>query len=259
MFLDFLTVALIGALVGIGELVSRYRDAPVKALLTWSAGLYVAVNLASSVVALALIRAFDWGFGQTGDAREMTQVLVAGFGALALFRSSLFLVRVGDQDVGVGPSSFLQILLAAADRDVDRQRARARAQLVGNVMQGVEFGKAIVALPTFCLTLMQNVPADVQEDLGSEIKELATTDMNEDVKTLNLGLRLMNVVGPNVLEVAVAALRTRIAAEGSAATVQPEPDAGGIAPLPPLPPAPSPAVPRASVDVAGASGNGDPA
>lgn len=45
---------------------------------------------------------------------------MAGVSAMAFFRSSLFVVRAGDRDVGVGPSGFLQIFLTAADRAVDR-------------------------------------------------------------------------------------------------------------------------------------------
>jgi hypothetical protein len=34
-FLDFAVVAVLGAFVGGGELVSRYRDAPARALYNW--------------------------------------------------------------------------------------------------------------------------------------------------------------------------------------------------------------------------------
>ena len=37
-----------------------------------------------------------------------TQILMAGVSAMAFFRSSLFVVRAGDRDVGVGPSGFLR-------------------------------------------------------------------------------------------------------------------------------------------------------
>jgi hypothetical protein len=43
---------------------------------------------------------------------------------MAFFRTSLFVVRAGDRDVGVGPSGFLRIFLAAADRSVDRNALR---------------------------------------------------------------------------------------------------------------------------------------
>ena len=42
---DYVAVALFGALVGTGELVARYRDAPERAVRSVPAFLYVGVNL----------------------------------------------------------------------------------------------------------------------------------------------------------------------------------------------------------------------
>src|ERR687888_262558 len=195
---DYLLVVCLGSLVGMGELIARYRDAPIQAVLTVSAFVYTAVNGIASAAALILIRIFDWDFGHSGDAKRLIQVLVAGFGAMALFRSSLFIVRAGDQDVGVGPSSFLQVILAAADRSVDRVRAKGRAAAVGDVMRNVSFAKALVALPAFCLALMQNVSAEDQNALGRDVDALRSVQMDERAKVLNLGLILMNLVGPHV-------------------------------------------------------------
>ena len=79
--MDYVAVALIGALVGFGELVARYRDAPGTALRNGAAALYVGINAAAALAALGLIHAFDWTFGaETPDALQWTRVLVAGFG-----------------------------------------------------------------------------------------------------------------------------------------------------------------------------------
>ena len=99
---DFVAVALLGALVGGAELVSRYRDAPHAAVYTRPALVYVALNVTASVLALALIRGYGWTFNATGASQRWTQVLVGGVGAMALFRTSLFMVRAGDRDIGVG-------------------------------------------------------------------------------------------------------------------------------------------------------------
>src|SRR5207249_7959686 len=124
------------------ELVARYRDAPGSALRNAAAGLYLAINAAAAVAALGLVQAFNWTFGAGGGSElRWTRVLVAGFGAMAIFRSSLFIVRAGEQDVGVGPSGFLQVVLNATDRAVDRRRAGARAGEVSRAMDGVSFDK----------------------------------------------------------------------------------------------------------------------
>jgi len=219
---DFAVVALLGALVGTGELVSRYRDAPEGALRNGPAAWYVFINIAASVVALGLIRAFDWKFGLTSTAAALrwTQVGVAGTGAMALFRSSLFTVRAGDRDIAVGPSSFLQIFRDAADRAVDRLRAEARGKQVSKLMEGISYQKASEGLPVYCLALMQNVPDDEQKRLADSLALLDKVEIDEQIKVRILGLQLMNVVGPNVLSAAVDSLRKQIQSQESGARSQ---------------------------------------
>jgi len=208
---DYAIVALLGGLVGIGELSSRYRDAPGRAISCLSAGIYVALNLAATLAALALIRVFDVKFGLTGDKLRWTQVLVAGFGAIAVFRTSVFIARVGDQDVGMGPSGVLQAMLKVADRGVDRSRAKARAKEVAKAMTGVSFEKAQVALPAYCFALMQNVTQEEQEAVAERIVgKLRKANMPDSTKALALGLALMNIVGDGVLLAAVDTLGASI-------------------------------------------------
>jgi hypothetical protein len=214
MFWYYLVVGLIGGGVAVGELVSRYRDAPLRAVLTPAAGLYIALNIGASLAALAVIRAFNWKFGVEGTSADTdvrwTQALVAGFGALALFRTSLFIAKVGDQEVGMGPSAFLTSVLGAADRGVDRTVGDARSRLVGEVMSGVDFEKAYQSLPAFALGLLQNVEPGVQTQVGEQVAALRAGNMPDYAKVLILGLLLMNVVGGGVLRSAVAGLGENI-------------------------------------------------
>jgi len=210
--IDYIAVALFGLLVGAGELVARYRDAPDRALRTPPALLYAGINLVAAVAALAVIRVFDWNFGSAGDQARLVQVLVAGFASMALFRSSLFNVRIGDADVPVGPASFLKVILEAADRGVDRERAEERVPEVMQAMTGVSFQKAYAGLPVLCFELMQNVPDQDQRMVAEEVKTLAADPMDDSLKVVVLGLKLMNVVGSSVLLKAVESLAPRIRA-----------------------------------------------
>ena len=218
MLLDFLLATVIGAGVGVGELVGRYRDAPAKAVGTFAGGAYITLNAAASVTALALIRAFGWHFGisggstptSTSESQRWTEVLVAGFGAMAFLRSSLFAVKVGDQSVAVGPGGFLQILLNATDTAVDRTRGTGRASDAAEIMKDVSFANAKDALPTICIALLQNLSAEDQAELRRNVDALSKTDMPDRAKTLSLGCLLMNVAGRDVLQAAVKALGSEI-------------------------------------------------
>jgi hypothetical protein len=208
-FSDYVAVALLGALVGGAELVSRYRDAPARALYNVPAAVYIFLNVAASVIALAIIHLYGWKFGITsgGAALRWGQVGIAGTGAMALFRTSLFTVHAGDRDIGVGPSSFLQIFREASDRAVDRLRARARGEQVSKLMAGIDYPKAAEGLPPYCLALMQNVPDEEQVKLLQAISLLDKEQVDASIKVRILGLLLMNVVGPSVLMAAVESLR----------------------------------------------------
>src|SRR5258707_15629441 len=105
-----LVATLIGALVGLIQLVGRYRDAPGAALVTWPAGLYLLINASASAVALGLIRLFGWTFGTdpsaSSAAGSWAQVIVAGAGAVAVLRTAI-IVHADDRAVPVGLSSLL--------------------------------------------------------------------------------------------------------------------------------------------------------
>lgn len=219
---DFVIVGVLGGAVGIGELVSRYKDAPLRALFTRAAVLYAGVNVVAALALLGLAKAFGWNFGATGEAARWTQVLASGFGSMAIFRTALFTVRVGDEDVSIGPSGFLQVILRAADRSVDRTRAAARAIEVEGAMRGVSFDKAQASLPAFCLALMQNLSPQDQRQLADEIDRLGRQDMPDYAKTLILGVTLMNIVGEGALRGAVEALGDQIR-EGTAPSPPPKP------------------------------------
>lgn len=135
---------------------------------------------------------------------------MAGVSAMAFFRTSLFIVRAGDRDVGVGPSGFLQIFLSAADRSVDRIRAQRRSEAVGEIMKGVDYEKAFPALPPYCLALMQNLAAEDQQELVRDLEKLNQGAAEPSVKVLLLGLELINAVGVDVLTAAVESLGEQI-------------------------------------------------
>ena len=212
--IPWLVTGAIGALVGLAELINRYRDDPWAAAKTAPGLIYLAINSGAGLLALVFLRGAEADFGmQAGSALEWTRVLVAGLGAMAIFRSSVFNASLGDREVAIGPAGLLQVLVEAVDRSVDRARARFRARQVPKIMEGVSFPRAQEALPAYCLALLQNLPPEDQKVLGNDLKGLIEADMDEEVKTLTLGLVLMNATGPEVLRSAIDSLGERIREE----------------------------------------------
>ncbi|GAA2821463.1 hypothetical protein [Nonomuraea rubra] len=210
MWVPYLAVVLIGALVALAELVSRYRDDPAGALFSVPAILYLAVNAGGAAAALWMVVQFGWTFGATGDSVAFTQVLVAGFGSGALFRSSLFNVTAGDQVIGVGPSAVLTVILSATDRAVDRGRARLRSKDVHDIMSGYPFERGSDALLQYSMAALQNfTPAEskVIEDRIASLRSGREATLPDQVKSYVLGLSLQALIGVKVLRQLVDSLR----------------------------------------------------
>jgi hypothetical protein len=194
--------------VAIAELLGRYRHVPASRQVTLSIILYLLVHAVAALVAILLIGHSDHSTssGATAAGTSIGDTLIAGFGATAFLRSSFFVHRVGDQDVQIGPAAILNALLTAADRELDRSLAQKRGTVVPGIMGKVNFEKAYTALPAVCFTLMQNVTKAEQEDIGDAVEALASSAMSNTAKSISLGLLMTNVVGTDVLELAVAAL-----------------------------------------------------
>ena len=221
-------VGLLGATVGTAELLSRYRDAPSWVLLSFPGVIYIAINVGAALLALGVIQAFNWQFGAKGDAVAATQVLVAGLGAMALFRSSLLTVKVGNDDVGIGPSSVLTVLMAASDRSADRLRAADRAGRVKEIMENVSYEKAQDALPTVAVALMQNLSAADVAALDTELQGLKSKPLPDNTKALLLGLKITDMVSTEVLGAAKNSLGKSILCTRHAPAPDHSPAADGV-------------------------------
>ena len=209
--LDLGVVAGLAGLVAYGELVSRYSDSPTRLFAARPTPIYILVNMAAGIAALVLIGEFGL-FAQSGHP-GLFRVMLASFGSIAFFRTSLFTARVGGTDVGIGPSVLLQSLLDATDRMIDRDQAEGRAVDVAGIMRDVDFTLAQVALPTLCFALVEyQVTPDKQKTAREQIDRLAlATDVAAGAKSVILGTFLIRLVGAQVLDQAVMALRPTIA------------------------------------------------
>jgi hypothetical protein len=190
----------IAGLVGVAEILARYRSDPLYSLKQPPAWVYVIVNAASGVLALVLVRAFGWTFGQTTNV-TLWRILVAGFGAVALFRSSLFVTKVGGTDVNVGPSVVLQGILDTFDRYVDRKSAKEISKiLTAPELAGLNPNAVMTVLPVLCLALMQNFSASDQALLGAALNSIKTDPtLGSDSRMRAVVIQLAKYLGPELV------------------------------------------------------------
>lgn len=207
---ELVSVGFLAGAVGFAELLGRYKDDPLRLLGADPTVAYVGLNVAAGIAALALVQAFGV-FDKSPANRELYEVLLAGFGAIAFFRSSLFTARIGDTDVGIGPSVVLASLLDSSERMINRAQARNRADDAQLLMREVSFPKAYVALPLMCFTIYEKLSEDEQRQAKKQIADLKdASDLSDAQRCLILGVYLIRIVGHDVLARAVAALQPSI-------------------------------------------------
>ncbi|QHM92172.1 hypothetical protein [Acetobacter pasteurianus] len=165
--------------------------------------------MASGIFALYLVKDLA-PLGSTLKHKHLYEALLAGFGSVSFFRTSLFTLKVSGTDVGIGPSLLLKSVLDCADRSLDRWQAERRGIKIQRLMTNVSFDLAKKALPTTCFTLMTNIDDDLQKNVGEHINQLDEKDLNTEVKNKILGVYLYKLVGDQVLEKALFLLGNSI-------------------------------------------------
>jgi hypothetical protein len=216
----YVIVSLLGVAIGSSELLARYSDAPWATLKQKPSLFYLALNAFAAFLALFLMRTFGWA--DCGDdpctlAKTTQHVLAAGLGGMAVLRASVMTLKVQGEDVGVGPAALIQIYLNVADRATDRSRAQKRADSIATLMGPISFAKALTALPAACFSLMQNVSAEEQTVVSNQVKGRENADIPHSIKSILLGLSLLDIVGHSALESAIKLLGEEIKkAEGDA-------------------------------------------
>jgi hypothetical protein len=210
MTIEMLLAALIGGAIGLAELVARYRDKPVAALLSPGGLLFVFVNASASIVALIAVTASGWTFGlppTTPPASLMiVRVIAAGIGSAAILRMSF--APAQSRSGGNGPVAVLNGILRIADGELERKRALSR--LSHNDLSGLSFERDHAALAELCCHLMREFDLAEAQRLGGLAAELSGRDDLTDADKLDCwGLELTRLVGERALRQAARRLRDR--------------------------------------------------
>jgi len=204
---EYLAVFSLGVAVGLAEILSRYREAPLRAAKTRPGLSYVALNGLVSLVALWIFGIFDISFNLTDPTRlAVARVVVAGFGALTFFRSS-FTFRTSDNAVSIGPGETLDAFFVALDLEISRSLAAEKATFAVKTMADLDYAEADEALPMLCIQLLRGSLSDEdQSQLGEDAASLAQIQISPGIKKAILGVMLLNAVGKGVLGAAAKSL-----------------------------------------------------
>lgn len=221
---QYIFAGALSGILGIAELLSRYRDEPEAIFRLMASYLYALFNVLIGVAALYAIHVIEpSGLVPSSSASPTEalrigfyQVLVAGFGGAAFFRTAIAKTKVGDMEIGVGPSFVIDTFLGTTDRSIDRQRAQNRTSTIPEKMRGIPPQFAAVDLTDFCVTAMQNLPAEHEKTLKTRTASYASSQLDDNVKSMLIGFAITEYVGPNVLSEAITRLDSEIQGAKSA-------------------------------------------
>ena len=196
---DYAGVAAIGTAVGAGEIVARYTDAPLAALMSREGGGYLLLNTIAAVIALALVRSLEWSFG---DPVRLWQVVVSGLGAMTVLRSSVVAVERGGEKIEVGPAALMQSFLDTADSAISRARAPGRGAKVVELLDGLDYHQVRGGVLFTCQRLAR-LNSTRSAQLATRISEIESQNAAAKSKRYMIGLESLDFFGGKTLEQAV--------------------------------------------------------
>lgn len=198
--MDWALAFLIGMGTALVELLSRYRDEPIKVIATSEfAWLYLLLNGGMALGAHAILLDSDITTIDSNVSRA-TLAMGSGLSAALVLRARVFTARLGDEQVSIGPGYIVDQLLNIIDAQIDRRRALQRVSIVVDVMDGKEFDGSRIHASTMILGSRQNLSLQDQKDLANQIREVEVRKISDQEKSYALGFILLDFMGEGFLK-----------------------------------------------------------
>ena len=213
-----LLTAFFGCLLGASEIISRYRDEPMKAVFNVYGATYLVTNASISLAAFMLVARYHDRLLPSSVRHDdgILMAILAGFGAMIILRSKLFLYHTNDgKEIPIGPDLVADRLLKVIDRKIDRQRAAARELLVFDLMR--KYTKFGVTSEFFRISLgsFQNLSEEEKHDYKQKAEQLEQLPLSEPLKIMALGFLFLDLSGEANLRDVCAILDQRLADSGA--------------------------------------------
>ena len=225
-----------GALVGLSEIVSRYRDEPLRATANQYGIGYLVLNGLLAAAAYGILLRYPTQILSPIGGDPLLQAIVAGFGAMAVLRSKLFIFRAEDgKDYPIGPSIVMETFLRMLDRKIDRLRASIRQQRVFEQMKDIADFDAVANYLEASLLSFQNLSEEEKADITEVIQEYRSQmAWPAPLRTMAVGFAFLTIAGEENFDQVMTNLKNYLA------KVQGQPGGQAAGPPPPGPASPGP-------------------
>lgn len=209
----FSVAALVGILVAIVELLSRYGagNKPEWILRGKPQYFFFFINALAATVGLFVSEAM----GQTAIVSSFSQgaslsiIKTVGVAMAAMFalRSSLFAVENKDNDtkVDVGPAQVINVLNRYLDHQIDKRRSTAAIQEVAKFIDKLDPDRVYPDILPVLLSATEAYPGDVLTKLKTDIEILhANRDgATRHARAFSMALRIQKLLGADALQTVV--------------------------------------------------------
>lgn len=196
--------AMFGAAVGFSEIVSRYRDEPIRACRCFYGLYYIFLNALISISAGLVIWHYPDKFNFSRPHPDVgLAALLAGFGGPAVMRTRLMVLKSSDnKDISIGPDIVIKQMLTMVDSYIDRIRASFRLHLVSETLpklfqlrERLGSFRLVADYLSAALLSLQNLDDENKKQLDNIFNEYDKQPLPEPVKLLAMGLVFLTVVG----------------------------------------------------------------
>lgn len=207
--IDYLLVAVIGAVVGGSELLERFtRDEPWRALRYGQSWVYIALNAGAGAFALLLVAGLGVSTTKSVDPEVVrwSRVIVAGFGAVIVLRSSAVLPG---GDAARGPGAVLQRYLDAVVDKIDGKRALERQNSVDALAGELPYTAVRDELVPTVLRMYPKAPADRVNELNQAVSDADALSFSEALKARAVIQALIAFGETSTVERAVATVKSQ--------------------------------------------------
>ncbi|MFW9876304.1 MAG: hypothetical protein ACFFG0_24675 [Candidatus Thorarchaeota archaeon] len=188
-YINIIMVFLFGSIIGLAELLNRYPETKYLFGATFLISFgYIVFNGLISVLALF----FLWHI----KSIEINQVLkvdfsnifYAGFGGMAILRSSFFTINLNGQKVDVGFMQLINTFLYVIDRKISNTIAPKKLKEVSKIVGDTDFERYKYGILALSTTFTNHFTKNESEYLNKLIEELSTdSTLTNWEKMLKLG------------------------------------------------------------------------
>jgi len=203
--------AAFGAGTGASEIISRYRDEPLRAVVNKYGLNYVSINAMLGAAAFGLLTRYaDHLLPTTTD--WFMRAIIGGFGAMVIVRSKLFIFHAEDgKDYPIGPAIVIETFLRMLDRKIDRHRASMRQQRVFTAMASVSDFERSADYLTASLLSFQNLSQDEKAGIAKIIEDYKTVAWPAALKSAALGMAFLTIAGEENFDQIMISLKAYLA------------------------------------------------